>query len=240
MTATDVRAPDWILDQFYRHLSDRLPRRCVRVCGESAPRSGTVPLRKERAKDVLRIEGDPPFQVTLAASSTSRETLDVRVTVDGGRSRHFPCVLPSNGTGSEMQDAARAVATFLLDEFERNGNVVFAGQSSSEVPPHVPVLLLNEEGTIQDLTEGARRLLGYSREASIKPCFFSHVHKKNLRRVMHDLAHMVSQRTKRARWLLRLRTGNDRWGWFRIRATRVSGSPERAARLFLQRLGPPV
>jgi PAS domain-containing protein len=236
MTTTDVRTPNWGLEQFCRHLSDHLPHRCVRVCEESAPRSGTDLLRDEQAENVLRIEGDPPFRVVLAASSTGREPLDLRVTVDGGRTRHFPCVRSGDGTGIEMQDAARAVATFLLDEFELNWDVAFAGQSSSEVPPHVPVLLLNGEGTIQNLTESARRLLGYSRGASIEPCFFSHVHKKNLRRVMYDLAHMVSQRKKRARWLLRLRTGNDRWRWFRIRATCVSSSLKRAARLFLQRL----
>ena len=80
---------------------------------------------------------------------------------------------------------------------------------------HVPVLMLNREGTIQYSNKPARRALEYSSDASIDPCFFSHVHGRNLQRVMRDLAHMVSHRKQRARWLLRLRTGNGRWRWYR-------------------------
>jgi len=46
-------------------------------------------------------------------------------------------------------------------------------------------------------------------------CFFSHVHRRNIQRVMRDLADMVSRGKQRTRWLLRLRTGNDRWRWYR-------------------------
>ncbi|PSQ91288.1 MAG: hypothetical protein BRD43_00150 [Bacteroidetes bacterium QS_4_64_154] len=89
------------------------------------------------------------------------------------------------------------------------------GSASKSESPHVPVLTLDREGTIQDSNEPARRALEYSSEDSIDPCFFSHVHGRNLQRVMRDLAHMVSHRKQRARWLLRLRTGNGRWRWYR-------------------------
>lgn len=91
----------------------------------------------------------------------------------------------------------------------------FGSASRKSESPHVPVLVLDREGTIQHLNEPARRALEYSSDASIDPCFFSHVHGHNLRRVMRDLAHMVSHRKQRARWLLRLRTGNGRWRWYR-------------------------
>ena len=46
-------------------------------------------------------------------------------------------------------------------------------------------------------------------------CFFSHVHRRNVQRVMRDLADMVCRGKQRTRWLLRLWTGNDRWRWYR-------------------------
>ncbi len=80
------------------------------------------------------------------------------------------------------------------------------------------MLYLDRSGTIQRVNEPARRALGYGVEDTLEPCFFSHVHGRNLHRVMRDLAHMVSHRTQRTRWLLRLRTGNGRWRWYRARA----------------------
>jgi hypothetical protein len=79
----------------------------------------------------------------------------------------------------------------------------------------VPTLDLDRDGTILHSNEPARRVLEHPPDASLDPCFFSHVHGYNLRRVMRDLAHMVSHRKQRARWLLRLRTGNGRWRWYR-------------------------
>ena len=89
------------------------------------------------------------------------------------------------------------------------------GSASKNEFSHVPILTLDREGTIQHSNKPARRALEYSSEDSIDPCFFSHVHGRNLQRVMRDLAHMVSHRKQRARWLLRLRTGNGRWRWYR-------------------------
>ncbi len=82
----------------------------------------------------------------------------------------------------------------------------------------VPFLVLDEEGTISELTPAARALLDYRPNTSLDPCFFAHVHGRNLPVVMHDLAHMVCRRKTRASWLLRIRTGTGRWRWFRAAA----------------------
>jgi PAS domain-containing protein len=78
-----------------------------------------------------------------------------------------------------------------------------------------PVLVLDREGTIRSLSRSARRALEYKKEERIGGSFFSHVHRRNMQRVMRDLADMVSRGKRRARWLLRLWTGNDRWRWYR-------------------------
>jgi len=95
----------------------------------------------------------------------------------------------------------------------------YSGSTETEfretAAPHVPVLTLDQEGTIQSLTEAARRALEYSGESDPDPCFFAHVHARNQHRVMRDLADMVCRGKQRAQWLLRLRTGNKRWRWYR-------------------------
>jgi PAS domain-containing protein len=78
------------------------------------------------------------------------------------------------------------------------------------------VIRLDREGTIQSVTPAARNVLEYAPDAHFDECFFSHVHKRNLRRVMHDLADMVCRGKRRAQWLVRLRTGNNRWRWYRV------------------------
>lgn len=95
----------------------------------------------------------------------------------------------------------------------------YSGPTQKRFPettaPHVPLLTLDREGTIQSLTEAARRMLEYTSDTALDPCFFSHVHASNQHRVMRDLADMVSRGKQRAKWLFRLRTGNSRWRWFR-------------------------
>lgn len=102
--------------------------------------------------------------------------------------------------------------------------------------PHVPTLTLDREGTIQTLTRAARRALEYSDDASIDDYFFSHVHKKNMHRVMRDLANMVSRGKQRAQWLLRLRTGNERWRWYRAMAQNNLGRQRDHIRIRLRPL----
>jgi PAS domain-containing protein len=89
-------------------------------------------------------------------------------------------------------------------------------QSSLDAP--LPLIALDAEGTIVDLTPEARALLDYSPNAELDPCFFTHVHGRNLEIVMRDLAHMVCYRKQQASWLLRMRTGKGRWRWYRASA----------------------
>jgi PAS domain-containing protein len=184
-------------------------------------RPGIGSVRCERATSTRRIEG---------AESP------LRVDVDGEEARPDTYVISDEKRERKMKDVSRAVTTFLPDEVERERDGGSTGPLSSKVPPHVPMLLLSEDGTIQDLTEGARRLLEYPPDASIEPLFFSHVHGQNLRRVMQDLAQMASGRKQRARWLLRLQTGNGRWRWSRARARRILGPSERTAHVLFRRL----
>ena len=91
-----------------------------------------------------------------------------------------------------------------------------SGSEPSFIPnPHAPVVVLDEDGTISHLTKSARRLLEYDEDQHVETCFFSHVHGKNLYRVMRDIADMVCHRKESCSWLLRLRTGHGRWRWYK-------------------------
>ncbi len=85
--------------------------------------------------------------------------------------------------------------------------------------PYAPLLVLNAKGSIEHLSSSAARLLEYDGEASIDPCFFAHVHGKNLYQVMRDVADMVCYGKAQASWLFRLRTGKGRWRWYKATAT---------------------
>lgn len=79
----------------------------------------------------------------------------------------------------------------------------------------------------------ALRLLSYRSKSSMSPCFFSHVHGKNLYQVMRDVADMVCYGKPRASWLLRLRTGDGRWRWFKVLAECSIDEPDRTIELTL-------
>lgn len=83
----------------------------------------------------------------------------------------------------------------------------------------VPALILDADGTIRHVTPAARRLLEYGHDETVSPCFFSHVHGRNMYQVMRDVADMVCYGKPRANWLLRMRTGRGRWQWFRTNVT---------------------
>jgi len=82
--------------------------------------------------------------------------------------------------------------------------------------PHFPAISLDPDGSILEMTRAARRLLDYPPDASVDPCFFAHVHGRNLGRVMRDLAHMVRSGKTTATWLVRMQTSTGRWRWFRV------------------------
>jgi PAS domain-containing protein len=82
----------------------------------------------------------------------------------------------------------------------------------------MPLVALDRDGTVRTTTRAARQLLEYGPEASLQSSFFGYVHPRHRRRVMRDLADMVSRGMRQAQWLLRLRTGNERWRWYRASA----------------------
>lgn len=83
------------------------------------------------------------------------------------------------------------------------------------VSPHLPTLVLGGDGMIQHTTPAARHMLEYKPDQQIESCFFSHVHGRNLYQVMRDVADMVCYGKASASWLLRIRTGQGRWRWFK-------------------------
>lgn len=112
---------------------------------------------------------------------------------------------------------------------ESQSPVFFEGlrkRFQEEAVSHLPVLTLDREGNIKSVTRAARNMLEYSADESMDLCFFSYVHRRNMRRVMRDLAHMVSRGKQRAQWLLRLRTGNHRWRWYRATVKNELGRQE--------------
>ena len=93
----------------------------------------------------------------------------------------------------------------------------------------VPFLLVDDEGTIQGVSPAARRLLDYGPEEQMDRCFFAHVHGRNQRRVMQDLAQVMRRHKRTVSWLLRLLTGTGRWRWFRAVAHAAPDDPSLVA-----------
>ena len=105
---------------------------------------------------------------------------------------------------------------------------VFRKRFRELVSPHVAALVLNAEGSIEHATPAGRRILEYRADEPIEPCFFTHIHSRNLYQIMRDVADMVCYGKAQARWLLRLRTGRGRWSWYRAHARNHLLDSERA------------
>lgn len=104
------------------------------------------------------------------------------------------------------------------------------------VTPHTPALILDAEGSIQHATPAARQILEYKSAQPLTTCFFSHVHGKNLYQVMRDVADMVCYGKTSASWLLRLRTGQARWRWYKATVQNRLDRTESAIVITLQDL----
>ena len=105
-----------------------------------------------------------------------------------------------------------------------------------QVSEHLPRIIVDESGAICDLTLPARRLLEYRANEPLKTSFFSLVHGKNLYQVMRDVADMVCYGREEASWLLRLRTGQGRWRWYRAHVHNKLDGPEGALCISLRDL----
>jgi len=101
-------------------------------------------------------------------------------------------------------------------------------------PPHLPALVLDAEGTIRHLTPAARRMLEYKGDQLVDSCFFAHVHSKHLYQVMRDVADMVCYGKAHASWLVRLKTGQGRWQWFKAIVSNELSGPDAAITITLR------
>jgi PAS domain-containing protein len=89
-----------------------------------------------------------------------------------------------------------------------------------------PAIILSPDGSILQMTPSACHLLEYRSDQSVESCFFSHVHGRNLYQVMRDVADMVCYGKAGASWLLRLRTGQGRWRWYKATVKNLLTSGE--------------
>lgn len=182
-----------------------------------------VPARssaKPAAERAYRIEGldDGSLQVRFAVYPLGDGTHEVYLDLEEGPTCRF--TYDATGTrshvGDEKERLGRKVRAVLLREIEARLDRT-SGTSGSEAvsAPSNPILVLDRDGAIQRVNDRALEVLEFATEETIDPNFFTHVHGQNLPRVMRDLAGMVNGDVERARWILRLRTGSDRWRWYR-------------------------
>ena len=190
------------------------------------PRRRTVPLSGER--DQSR---ELAANVRAAVLTRCRELPYDRMLQIFYASRATLLFLWRRLIASGTQDAAgdspslgRDGAAVVRDDVEPRLRETDLAEQSSETPasvkpPHVPRLLLDRQGDIQDLNRAACRALDCSDDEPLSSrSFFSLIDGRNLRRVMWDLARMIKRKVQEARWLLRLRTGTGRWRWYRVAA----------------------
>lgn len=240
MSTSIGRSPDEVLAQLSAHLRQALTELSPDTYEDALSLTPVDSPASDEPRMSFRVEGlgDVSLRLTLELTPTGEETCDVYAETKGGHSRHFSCDLPRKTDGSDtLRGVSRSLATFLLSEVEQHRTQDPSQlPASSDTPPHVPLLILDENGVIQEFTEGARRILEHSSGSAVDPNFFSHVHGQNLRRVMQDLAHMVSHRKQSAQWLLRLRTGRQRWRWCRAVAENHLDHPEGTIRVLLRPL----
>ncbi|NNE45636.1 MAG: PAS domain-containing protein [Rhodothermales bacterium] len=93
--------------------------------------------------------------------------------------------------------------------------------SRTHVNPERAGLLLDAGCNITDISPSARKLIGYGPAAPIDPCFFAHIHSRNLVLVMRDLASMACNGKRRARWMVRMRNADEQWVWMRVTARKM-------------------
>jgi len=177
---------------------------------------------KPRAERIFRLDGPESMslQVRFAVYPLGDGTHELFVDLEEGPTCRFTYdVTKGSSTGeTERERLGRKVTAVLLREIEPHLGRADETSGSGHVSAATrPLLVLDEEGAIEQLNAPALDVLDYADASAIDPNFFSHVHGQNLREVMRDLARMVRQDTQRARWLLRLQTGVGRWRWYRAR-----------------------
>ncbi len=228
MPATEQTSPHPLLDTLHESLTHALT--FLTQKWENVPL--TLQPKESHTKNSSRrsflLQGPEGLsvEVSFAVFLLGDDTYEIYVEIEDGPTRRFTYV-PDDGAASstDTSQLERSVTSLLLREIEPRLGQVSVPSPSEEVP-HVPRLHLTRDALIQDGNAAARRVLGHDLDDDLQPNFFSYVHGRNLRRVMRDLAHMVNHGMQRARWLLRLRTGTDRWRWFRAAARNRLSSEE--------------
>jgi len=220
MATTDQTSPHPLLDTLHRalhHALTFLTQKWENVPLALKPKES---LTQNSSRRSFLVEGPEGLsvEVSFAVFLLGDDTYEIYVEIEDGPTRRFTYA-PEDGASppKDTSHLERSVTSFLLREIEPRLSQVSV-PSSSDASPQVPRLRLNREGLIQDGNAAARRTLEHGPDDDLQSTFFSYVHGRNLRRVMRDLAHMVNHGVQRARWLLRLRTGADRWRWYRATA----------------------
>jgi PAS domain-containing protein len=178
-------------------------------------------VHRSRAERSFRLQGprDVDVGIRFGVYPLGDGTNEVYVEVEDGPTCRFTYDPGRRGAQAEQARLGRTVTERLLDEIEPRIGQVPVAEARPEAPTSDPHVVLDADGRIQHLNTAARRALDYLPDESYDPNFFAHVHGRNLRRVMRDLARMVRHDLRRARWLVRLQTGADRWRWFRVRVS---------------------
>lgn len=229
-------SPQFVLDELHQSLDNVLT--ILNQKWTDTPLSlkpiGAPSVNAEQRSFQLTGRESFSVQIRFAAFPVGENSFEVQIQVEGGPIR---CLTHAPSHDDEREETTsqleRKVTAFLLYEIEP-----LLGQRSGPLATksNVPRIDLDREGTIQNINEAARSVLEYGPEEEIAPNFFSHVDGHNLRDVMEDMAEMVRRAMRRARWLLRLNTGKDRWRWYRA-AVHNELRAEGTIRIHLRSLG---
>lgn len=227
------------LQQSLDHVLTTLSQKWTNTPLSLTPIDALTMTSKQRSFQ-LKGPDDVALQVHFAAVPLGDNTFEIQVEVEDGPIRCFTYDVPAgNGSGaSQRARLGRKVSSFLLHEIEPRLGQQSPPSHTTDARTDAPQIELDRDATIQHMNNAARTALQYASSEEIDPNFFSHVDGHNLRRVMRDLAQMVSHDLQRARWLVRLQTGTDRWHWYRA-AVRNELRSEGTIRVHLRSLGTP-
>ena len=83
-----------------------------------------------------------------------------------------------------------------------------------------PVVLIDEDGVIQDLSPAAETVLACSSEQAEATDFFQFVDDDHTGRAMWGISEVAAQRRAQTQWAMRLRIDDTSWTWCHVYASR--------------------
>ena len=225
-------------------LFDRLEKSLDQVASQLESTGGVQSVSVRRQENGSTVSGERIYDIIAGRASLQlrvsvfpicKNLYEVYADVEGGSTARYTYRM---STGRRDEDSPptlkQGFTDFLVKEIRSRLASSSAGQAPDGPCSTVPRICLDGEGTITDLSSEARENLGLDPKNAKGRSIFSLVHQKNLRQVMRDLAGMVARGAKRAEWLLRLHTGDERWRWYRV----VAQNELRTADRILLRLHP--